>query len=124
MDAPKQQYAADGDPRRRPTRNQIPIGVFLEVLAIVQHSDAYGSEGHGSTIRREGSSLPSVQRLLGCRVQTACGLQIEMARLRPFEVIYQALSEDRDLTEVRPEAFLLLTIDSRMHAQSEVLPWQ
>ena len=53
----------------------------------------------------EGVSPTAVQRLLGCTQQTARDLQIEMARLRPFQVISKALGEDRDFTKFKAEAF-------------------
>jgi len=52
----------------------------------------------------EGVTPTAVQRLLGRSARTARDLQIEMARLRPFQVISNAMGEDRDFTKFKAQA--------------------
>ena len=68
-------------------------------------------------------SPTAVQRLLGCSARIARDLQIESARLRPFQVISKAVGEHRDRTKFEARALLLLTGDSRVHEQCGVLSW-
>jgi len=53
----------------------------------------------------EGVSAAAVQDLLGCSQREAKDLQVELARLRPFQVISKALNEDTNFTKFRAEPF-------------------
>lgn len=53
----------------------------------------------------EGVSASAVQELLGCSPKTAKDLQIELARLRPFQVISKALADNEEFTRFRADAF-------------------
>jgi DNA sulfur modification protein DndE len=53
----------------------------------------------------EGVSANAVQKLLGCSTRTAKELQVELARLRPFQVASKSLSEGEEFTQFRAEAF-------------------
>jgi type IV secretory pathway VirB4 component len=53
----------------------------------------------------EGVSPTAVQELLGCPAKTAKDLQIELARLRPFQLVSKALSDDSEFLRFRADAF-------------------
>lgn len=53
----------------------------------------------------EGVSATAVQELLGCSAKTARELQVELARLRPFQVVSKALTDDAEFTRFRADAF-------------------
>jgi len=53
----------------------------------------------------EGVSSSAIQELLGCSTKTAKDLQMELARLRPFQVISKGLGEDDEYTRFRADAF-------------------
>ena len=53
----------------------------------------------------EGVSAPAVQKLLGCSAKTAKDLQVELARLRPFQAVSKSLSEQEEFTQFRAEPF-------------------
>lgn len=53
----------------------------------------------------EGVSPASIQDLLGCSARTAKDLQVELARLHPFQVISKGLTEDAEYTRFHADAF-------------------
>jgi len=53
----------------------------------------------------EGVSSAAIQDLLGCSVRTAKDLQVELARLLPFQVISKGLGEDDEYTRFKADAF-------------------
>lgn len=53
----------------------------------------------------EGVSPAAIQELLGCSAKTAKDLQVELARLHPFQVISKGLGEDDEYTRFRADAF-------------------
>lgn len=53
----------------------------------------------------EGVSAAAIQDLLGCSSKTAKDLQVELARLHPFQVISKGLAEDDEYTRFRADAF-------------------
>jgi len=53
----------------------------------------------------EGVSATAVQELLGCSSKTARELQVELARLRPFQVVSKSLTDDSEFTRFRADPF-------------------
>ncbi len=53
----------------------------------------------------EGVPPVAIQELLGCSTKTAKDLQIELARLLPFQVIAKGLGEDDEYTRFKADAF-------------------
>jgi DNA sulfur modification protein DndE len=53
----------------------------------------------------EGVSATAVQELLGCSAKTARELQVELARLRPFQVVSKSLADDAEFARFRADAF-------------------
>lgn len=53
----------------------------------------------------EGVSSKSIQDILGCNASTAKDLQVEIARLEPFQVISRGMSKDEEFVKFSAEAF-------------------
>jgi ribosomal protein L30E len=62
----------------------------------------------------EGISASSIQDILGCSTKTAKGLQIEGARLEPWQVISRSQEKTEEFTKFTAEAFLPETIKFKL----------
>jgi DNA sulfur modification protein DndE len=68
---------------------------FFDFKELLEFSFIFQCEGGSAT----------VQELLGCSAKTARELQVELARLRPFQVVSKSLADDADFTRFRADAF-------------------